>query len=77
MRYGKCKHHKERRHVSIYQFVKCPWCGYLVSADSPHNWCASCYTMFQKENNRVHFGKFFKKTPAQALAIAIAKGYDK
>lgn len=77
MKYKACSEHEDCRHVkgtgSIFEIVKCPWCGYSVSTSNPGNWCANCHVLFRVEKGRVHFSKKFQKSMSQALAIAIAK----
>lgn len=75
--YKECSAHDDCRHVrgngSLMERVDCPWCGYSVSTSNPYCWCGNCYVLFRAEKGRVHFGKKFEKSMAQALAIAIAK----
>lgn len=79
MRYKQCTNpdHGECRHIknshSIFEHVKCPWCGGLVDTTNIGKWCSTCYIIFTIKNDRVHFGKGLPKTVAVALAMAMQK----
>ena len=37
--------------VPLAQFVKCPFCGYLVETTNPGQWCAGCLVEWYESRN--------------------------